>query len=278
MKNLEILNLIAAYVDKQNLSADEKIKIESSIASDPELKMEFQIQSLTKKLVSSKIKRVKTPDAVRSKILKQSNISSKKNNESSLFSFFLHKPIYAVSYGIVLLAFFIVIFKINESKNFRFEFEGANNMFIQAGNNFNSILAGSLKPQFLSVNPDSIREFFIASGVNYPTEVQLVNGWSLVGAVVSENHGEKLAHHVYMTESGAIVYVFQVDENLLMNKKIIELPTNLIAFINDGNCFTQSDSTRTVMITKSGNNICTIVTNCDPIILSANFCTQKNPR
>ena len=93
-----------------------------------------------------------------------------------------------------------------EKKDFAVEQLGSKNMFVQAKNNFNSITEGKLVPQLTSKSADEIKNFFINNGVKYSTLVPNLADWNLLGAVVSEDQGEKFAHHVYVSKDGFLIF------------------------------------------------------------------------
>jgi len=147
-------------------------------------------------------------------------------------------------------------------------------MLVQAKNNFNSIKEGKLFPQFFSNNAEEIKNFFNENGVKYSTFVPNAINWILIGAFVSEDQGEKFAHHVYAGKKGELAYLFQVDESFLYSQEIISLSDDLIKYLDDGNCYYYKSEGSVILFTKTDNNICAIVSNGNPEELENSFCSH----
>lgn len=272
--------LITALVDNEIKDPIEKDMVWNSIQSDKSLEVDYKIQLLVKSLIREKVKIQPTPDFVKQSILK--SISQKANPpEKKKFSFidFLYKPAYTFATAAVILIA-VVLILLNrpepiEFRNFALEQQGSNNMFVQAKDNFQSIIDGKLTPQLATSDPEEIKEFFTKSGVKYSTLVPSFSNWKLVGAVVSEDKGEKFAHHVYSSDDGKLVYLFQVDESYLRSHKIVSLTDDLIKYLNEGNCYTEVSDNKITLLTKTDQNICAIVSNEDLAVLENNFCNLK---
>jgi len=271
-------DMITAFVDGEITDANLKQAIYSRIESDKDFAIEYKVQSLIKNLVKEKVVFQKTPTRVKAKILK--SIGSQTNVQSehkSFFSELFEKPAFSFATAfVVVLAIALIL--INrpaniENKNFAIEQLGNDNMFVQAQNNFNSIVQGKLAPQLASKSADEIKKFFSASGVKYSTSVPNILDWNLLGAVVSEDKGEKFAHHVYVDKEGKLAYLFQVDESYLYSHEIISLSDDLIKYLDDGNCYTSITDNSVTLFTKVDNNICAVVSNANPKQVEELFCS-----
>ena len=271
-------DMVTALVDGEVTDAVLKEEIFSKIESDKDFAIEYKVQSLIKNLVKDKIVFQKTPDKVRVKILRSigsdtKNISVKKSFLSDLFE----KPSFSFATAfVVILAIVLIILNrpgTVEKKDFAIEQLGNDNMFVQAKNNFNSILEGKLTPQLTSTSSEEIKKFFDNSGVKYSTMVPNIAEWNLLGAVVSENKNEKFAHHVYVGKKGELVYLFQVDESYLYSHEIISLSDDLIKYLDEGNCYSSISKGSVTLFTKLNNNICAIVSNGNPKKIESTFCS-----
>lgn len=271
-------DLTAALVDNEIFDESLKNQLVSRMETDADLRYDFMVQNLVKNLIRDKVRYKATPEKVRQKVInkikpKELRLESGIGFFSGLFS----RP--AVSFAtavIVVLSVILIILNrpgIVEQKDFAIEQFGEDNMFVQARNNFQSIVEGKLAPQLTSSNPDEIKNFFESSGVKYSTLVPEMPKWNLLGAVVSEDRGEKFAHHVYANNEGELVYLFQVDENYLHSHEIIRITDDLLNFLEQGNCYkTQQDNYVTLMA-KSENNIYAVVSNASLVDISQNFCS-----
>jgi hypothetical protein len=97
----------------------------------------------------------KTPDKVKAKVLRSIGSQTKVAGANKIFLLdFFEKPAFSFATAfVVILAIILIILnrtEIIEKKNFAIQQSGSDNMFIQAKNNFNSILNGKLVPQLTS--------------------------------------------------------------------------------------------------------------------------------
>lgn len=270
-------DLIAALVDNEIRDESQKKEILNLIGLDKSLAIDFKVQMLVKNLVREKIKFQCTPDFVRERILK--SITPKeviKEKKRFFLTDLFEKPAFTFATAVVVvLAIVLILFNrpgTIESKDFAIEQMGSDNMFVQAKNNFKSIVEGKLSPQLNSANPEEIKNFFASKGVKYSTLVPSFTEWNLLGAVVSEDKGEKFAHHVYAGKKGEIIYLFQIDESYIYSHKIVSLSDDLIKYLDDGNCYTTTSNGMVTLLTKADNNICAIVSNASLSDIENNFC------
>ena len=258
--------LITALVDGEIKEASLKSEVLQAINTDKSLAVDYKIQLLMKNLVREKVKFQKTPELIRNRILNSLNVEEKTDRFSFLTNLFT-KPAFTFATAIVvILAVILILFNRPgpvEIKDFAIEQKGNNNMFVQAKNNFQNIVDGKLAPQFTSSNPEAIKNYFESNGVKYPTLVPSFSDWKLVGAVISEDNGEKFAHHVYVDKNNHLIYLFQVAESYLYSHKRISLSNNLIKYLDEGNCYTTSDNGKVILLTKCDNNVFAVVSNAD---------------
>lgn len=269
--------LITAFVDNELREESLRDEIKNLIDSDPEFKLEYQIQTLVKRVASEKYKRVKAPDYLRTRILNEiAPKESKKELKESFWAGLFSKPAFSFATAIIIIVSLILIIFNRTIEQQPPEISQKDltpdNMFYQAQNNFKAIIEGKLAPQLTSENPAEIQKFFEKSGVKYSTVVPTFPQWSLLGAVVSEDKGEKFAHHVYAGKSGEIVYVFQVDEAYLKSHEIISLNENLIDYLDSGNCYVKTEQDKVILFKKIDHNICAVVSNAPLQDVQNNFC------
>lgn len=269
--------LITALVDDEIESSEEKTELLEKIESDSDLKYDYMVQSFIKRIVREKVEFKTTPEPVKQKVLKklQKEIPSGKKQRKP-FTGFLSKPAFTfATAAVVVLALVLIILNRPapvEPKNFALEQLGEDNMFVQAKNNFNSIIQGKLQPQITTSDADQIKNYFEEQGVKYSTVIPQFNELNLLGAVVSEDKGEKFAHHVYTDEQGKLVYLFQVEESYFETNEIIKLTDDLLAYLNEGNCFTSKENDYGILMTKSDDKIIAVVSNVSLSNLENKFC------
>lgn len=272
------LDMIDAYIDGEIKDELLEKEVLNRINTDKDFQIEYQVHSLVKHLVKEKLVYHQTPAKVRAKILKSIGSTTKVDSEKkSFFADLFERPSFSFATAlVVVLAIALIIINrpgIVEKKDFALEQLGSKNMFVQAENNFNAITTGKLVPQLTSKNADEIQSFFNQNGVKYSTLVPNLANWNLLGAVVSEDHGEKFAHHVYVSQNGKLAYLFQVDESYLYDHEIISLSEDLIKYLDDGNCYSYESDSSVTLITKMENNICAIVSNGNPKEIENIFCS-----
>jgi hypothetical protein len=271
-------DIISAYIDGEVKDKLLEKEILLRINSDKDFAVEYRLHSLVKTLVKDKVAFKQTPVKVKAKILKSIGSSTKvQSTNKSFFADLFEKPAFsfATAFVVILSIALIIINRpdLVEKKDFAIEQLGSKNMFVQAKSNFNSILLGKLTPQLTSANSDEIKDFFVSNGVKYSTLVPDINNWNLLGAVVSEDKGEKFAHHVYVSKKGELAYLFQVDESYLSSNEIITLSADFIKYLDEGNCYTSVTDSSVTLFTKMDHNICAIVSNGNPKDVEKTFCS-----
>lgn len=274
--------LVTAYLDNELRDESLKDEIKHLIDADPEYKFEYRIQHLVKKIVKEKYKRQQAPEHLKRRILNQieSEISIQSPKEPSLkgtsfWAGLFSKPAFSFATAIIIvISIILIIFNRNslQSPVIAEDQLTPDNMFYQAENNFEAIIQGKLAPQIIADKPEEIKKYFESSGVRYSTLVPTFKEWKLLGAVVSEDKGEKFAHHVYAGEKGEIVYVFQVDESYFKSHDIISLNENLLEYLDQGNCFIKTEDKKVVLFKKVNHNICAVVSNAPLQDVQNNFC------
>lgn len=273
-------DMITALVDGEVTDTILKQEILIKIESDNDFAIDYKVQSFIKNLVKEKVVFQKTPEKVKAKILKSIGSKTKVESvKSSFLSDFFEKPSFSFATAfVVILAIVLIIFNRPgsvERTDFAKEQVGNDNMFVQARNNFISILEGKLAPQLTTANSEKIKNFFNTNGVKYSTTVPAIDEWKLLGAFVSEDKGEKFAHHVYVGKKGELAYLFQVDESYLYSHSIISLSDDLIKYLDEGNCYSTESDGSVTLFTKLDNNICVIVSNGNPKKLEYTICSLK---
>jgi hypothetical protein len=273
------IDIIDAYLDGEVKDEILAQNILSRIKNDNDFAIEYRVHSLVKNLVKEKVVYQQTPAKVRAKILKSIGSETKVQSEKkSFFADLFEKPSFSFATAfVVILAIALIIINRSgeiEKKDFAIEQLGSKNMFVQAKNNFNSITEGKLVPQFTSKNAEEIKNFFNEKGVKYSTLVPNLDNWILFGALVSEDQGEKFAHHVYVGKKGELAYLFQVDESYLNNHEIISLSEELIKYLDEGNCYSYESEGSVTLFTKMDNNIWAIVSNGNPKEIENTFCSH----
>lgn len=269
-----IKELITAYLDNELKSQEELNDFRREIEKDPSFEFDLKTEALTKKLINKKAVNRVTPDKIkrniREKISREQIIRVRKNPLIS--KIYSPKFISYSTVGIIILALLLLL--INRPKqtlNNISEQTGNNNMLVLAQSYFKNFLNGDNKIQFTSDNPEEIKNFFQDKGVKYVTFVPTYNNYSLAGALVSEHHGEKFAHHIYTAKNGKIIYIFQVHENYFQGDSIIQLSEDLLNYLRNGNKYISRQSNFVTVLRKQNDNVLAFISNSTDKELPDNF-------
>lgn len=270
--------LITAFIDNEMRDDSLKEEIRHLIDTDKEYWFEYQVQLLVKRIAKEKYKKSSAPGHLKIRILNQIALDQKiyePHKETSIWAGLFSKPAFSFATAILIVVSIVLILfnrTPQQPPEISEEQLTPDNMFYQAENNFEAIVQGKLSPQLLTGDPEKIKSFFESSGVKYSALVPTFAEWSLIGAVVSEDKGEKFAHHVYAGKKGEIVYVFQVDESYLKSREIISLNDNLLQYLEQGNCFVKTEKDKVLLFKKINHNICAVVSNAPVQEVQNNFC------
>lgn len=250
---------VTALIDGELNDTTERSLLESEISSSGELQIELHIQKKMKEIVSQKCVKKSCPLSLKNKILQ--DIRSGKT--APTVTRLPLQMIYAISAAAVFIIAFLIIRSNEYNRNLLAEQSGENNMVVQAANNFGSILAGKLTPQIVTSNKEKITAFFRENGVSYGTVIPNVSGCTLLGGVVSDDKGEKLAHHIYADSDGKLIYVFQADEAHFTDSKLLAVSDELWGEIKSKKVYFSKKGDYSLAIFKNGSNISTVVSNQD---------------
>ena len=273
MENKNTKELISAYLDNEIKSQEELNAFKEEIESDPSLEFDLKSELLTKRIVKKTVKKT-TPAKVKRDIverLSRERVTPVKRN-SLVAKIYSQRFITYSTVGIVLLALLLLLINRPDltSSNIS-EQTGNNNMLMLARSHFEHFLKGTSKIQFVSDNPEEIKNFFQAQGVKYATLIPKYNNYSLAGAFVSEHNGEKFAHHIYTTKNGKFIYIFQVHEKYFEGDSIIQLSEDLLNYLRNGNKYISRQSNFVTVLKKQDNNVLALVSNSTDEELPDNF-------
>ncbi len=267
MENFDILEQITALVDGELKDKDKKEKINSLVNESKELNVEYKIQSIIKNTVRSKIKVTETPAYLKENVLKQiiNEIPQKqpetKKESSKIFGYFI-KPAFALASVIFVFALVYVLSKGGDNfQEIAAQQQGANNMYVQALSNFQSIVEGRIQPQITSNDPEEIQNFFKQQGVKYNTYVPNFDNWNLIGGVVSKDKEEILAHHVYKDSEGKLLYFYQADIGCFEKHGTLNLSEDLLKMFEKGKPYKNNLNGKNILMWKYDGKILTAVSN-----------------
>lgn len=134
--------------------------------------------------------------------------------------------------------------------------------------NFQLIMSGKLTVAKASQNFDELVAFFRSQGVTY----NLVNvplRAKLVGGVVSEHNGTKLAHFVYR-RGDTLIYMYQAPEELF-ERGILAIPRSVTPYAETGKWYAEHVAHATWMFWRVQSVYCSVVANVPKEVLATYF-------
>jgi hypothetical protein len=266
--NIDLVELVTSFVDNELDDEEDVERIKLLLEKDENLKIEYQVQNLVKNSLSNRFSHAPTPsyleERIKKNILKEINKKSVKNSSKISLPQIFARPIFVVPAVVIVIivSFFLLVtkptedfYKIIKSQN------GNSNMLVQAVRNFKNLVDGKLNVQVASNSSKVISDYFMNHGVTYQTYIPVFNDLPLIGGVISENNGEKFAHHIYRCKSGKYVYVYQVNENCIKKEKTLHLSGDLMKLIDEGQNCADTIGDSAVIIWKCNQNINILVSN-----------------
>ncbi len=134
--------------------------------------------------------------------------------------------------------------------------------------NFQLISSGTLTVAKASQNFDELVAFFRTHGVTYDL-VNVPLRAELVGGVVSEHDGTKLAHMVYR-RGDTLIYMYQAPEELF-ERGILALPPSVTPYAETGKWYAETVAHATWMFWRVQSVYCSVVANVPKEVLATYF-------
>jgi hypothetical protein len=280
--NKEIYEQITALVDNEVPEGTVE-ELQSKIDMSDELQFEYKVQSEIKTLLQNRFSANSAPAYLYENVLNRIMMETKidppaKNTWKTLLQLVqsILRPKFVFAALVLIAAIFLIstpfrTINLDELAN---QQHGKYNIWVQANSNFNSIIEGKLTAQFISNDPGQIQGFFSENGVEYETEIPICENWNLAGGVVSEDKGEKFAHHVYSNQSGNILYVYQVSVESVGKSGVLNLSDDLLSFLSEEKIYKYSYSDHSTFLVKSHDNFFAVVSNDDPSKVESDFISQ----
>ncbi len=269
MKNdkSDIFEKLTSLIDNEDLDENLKSSLLQKIDEDAEYNFEYNIQRSAKKVVQDRVRAIPAPDHLRARIINsiKPEVKSPKFSLQELFNPFINRPAAAIT-AAVIFTIAVIFFQFKGEVDFT-----ETDMFAQAEANFDDIMAGKLIPQKLCNSSKEVKDFFNNAGVKYATIVPEFPDWNILGAVVSNEHGEKLAHHVYTDNDGHVIYLYQVCEDQLSEEKLVQLSPYLLNKCKTKRFIKFTSDTHSTYLFLHNNNIFALVTNDDDSKIEQKF-------
>jgi len=134
--------------------------------------------------------------------------------------------------------------------------------------NFERIIGGQLTVAKATNSFDDLVAFFHAQGVRYQL-VSVPLKAELIGGVVSEHNGTKLAHLVYR-RGDTLIYMYQAPEELF-KRGILALPSLVSPYAESGRWYAEDVTRGSWMFWRIQSVYCSVVANVPKDVLATYF-------
>jgi len=265
----EVQELISPAVDKR-LDSETGRKFESHIETCARCRNLFELERLTKRLLQQTLRLQTTPDAVSKRMISQisqldetgtrGGISSWPSWISKLYA----QPRFRGALAVSFIAIFAMILFVSLPFNAHHLHTSPddNDIIHQSFNNFDAVVAGTLKPEVASDNVADVRKFF-ARKVDYKVRVPQMKDCTLMGGLVSSYQGKPLAHVVYKHD-GEVIYLYQVDMSTVIEGKELTIPAIAKEELLRTGWYVQSEHPKcSIVMWMVDNTLCTAVADID---------------
>lgn len=262
---------LSAFIDKQPLTADEQRRIEELLASGSETAQHIAVLRAVKNSIKSNANlRMEAPASLHTSILSSIRSESSQNTtttntqprqlvaapEPSLLQrvmSWLMQPIVAFPLLIVAIGGGYLL---NSQRQQQLTSVNHWDFHDESFTNYDLITKGQLKLQKATSNYDELLTFFKEQGINYDIVHPKINA-QLVGGVVSEHNGQKLAHLVYKYHD-SLVYMYEAPEHLFANHTL-EIPARVAGYAQSGRWYSEGDAKHSWMFWRVKSTYCSVV-------------------
>lgn len=262
--------IITDAVDNR-LSEIDRNFFEGHIKVCPSCRNDYELDSLTKDFIQSKIVRHKTPKNVILHINQE--IERQAASEQPAIGFFTRYPFARAAMIAMLVVGAAIIIYILNSPDLQNTVQAAD-MMHQSIENYSLFLAGAIQPAEIGQSVDELSEFF-REQVDFPVALKPVKECEWVGGVYSDYKGLPLAHLVYKMPAG-IIYVFQANWNEVRTGNKLSLSNGAITSLNQTGWYVNGtqDDYSVVMWLYNDQTICTAVSSMEKSKLRDLFATE----
>lgn len=265
----EVQEYVSAAVDNA-LNAETRKMFESHIEECARCRNLFELERQTKRLIRQTLKLQTTPDAVSKRILSQISELAEKETEPGISSWrsWISKRSpqprlrAAFAVGFIAIVALILFVSLPFSARHLHTSPEDNDIVHQSFNNFDAVVAGTLKPDVASDNAAEVRKFF-ATKVDYKVSVPQMKDCTLMGGLVSSYQGKPLAHVVYKHD-GEVIYLYQVDMQTVLEGKALTIPANAKEELLRTGWYVQSEHPKcSIVMWMIDSTLCTAVADID---------------
>ena len=261
MECKNIAEQITAAVDHA-LSENEQQLVDAHLSQCPRCKQQFDVELLTRNFVRQRCKRLRAPGHVMQQITERLAVEGAQRVRQSwwrdVVASMYFKP--AIAFAAACIAI-IVLFNNPDRPSGVIEASGlpANDIIKQSLVNYAAVASGEIKPQFVSDRLENLQAFFDGK-TEFPVVLPKMHGCKLVGGVLNEFLGDKLAHLVYNHHDSAVVYIYETCWEKVQNGSPMHLAADIQEELKTNGWYiaTQPDGYTLAMWT-DGRTLCSAV-------------------
>lgn len=222
---------------KEHISSAVDNRLEGRIKSDFDTHItlcslcrnEFELERLTKRFVQKTLLRSRPSPELSARIISRLESPAVEETQPAaggwltrLWSVPRVKPAFAV--GVLAVLAFLLFVSLPLNVRHLHTSPNDNNVIHQSFNNYDAVIAGTLKPEIASNDYAEVKSYF-TQRVNYNVRVPRMDKCKLMGGLVSNYQGKDLAHVVYKYDD-QVVYLYQVDMATALEGKTLTIPAN----------------------------------------------------
>lgn len=197
-------------------------------------RQEFEIETLARNLVRSKLTRIPVPPPVAQAVMNSLPATATTPwTEVLLGSRVLTPALTAVA--VIAMLFFFLSSPANESFH-----PGENDIIRQSLENFALIQAGELRPNMVACYPEVVVGYFEEQNLNFAVSVIADDSCEWYGAIASTYNGVNLAHVVYKRQDD-LLYVYEVRKGEALQGSILSLPESARKSLQETGWYTDPD-------------------------------------
>jgi len=256
----EVRDLITPAIDGE---LEERLKTQTHehFLECPACRNEFELEQITKRLVSRRVQRAQAPQVLVNHIRTQLDAQGRK--DSTFLAEFLStfkKSSWKITFAIggtviaVLLLLLLTPFKSHHSHAQPKD----SNIIHQTYNNFDEVLKGDMKPQITTDDPAVLKSHF-AQKVNFTVNIPRMKRCELFGALFSSYGSENIVHLLYKYDNN-VIYLYQASWQAVLDGQSLQLPTNAIEQLQRTGWYTENhmpDCTLVIWVVDS--TLCCVV-------------------
>jgi anti-sigma factor RsiW len=222
----EALEYASAAVDGE-LDAGKRKEFDDHIAGCSSCRSEFEIETLTKRIVGGRVHFARLPEHLRDGILQHvyAEIPSPVVEGLHVRAFFQNllakpfvKPTLAFGVLVVVILYGITVLTRREPEALPIAAHQAD-MIDQAVQHYSNYMQGGVKLQLVSSNRDEVKNFF-KDKVNFEMYVPEVENSSLVGGALCEHEGVKFLNLVYRRGNRVIYFYMGCSKQMKANGRV----------------------------------------------------------